>query len=512
MERAWSDYQKAIFFEIENPTRHVIVDALAGSGKTTVIVEGVKRVPPHEKVAVVCFNVSIKKELEARGVPAKTVNGLGHGAVMNALRRSTAPVLDRDKTRIKIKAVFGEDRYLMKLYYSAVNKLVGLAKAHGIVPDHPLLRGTEAVGLVPEVYPDTWFDLMDRYDIVLEHDGADETEAIDLARQVLARCILDLSIIDFDDQIYLPVIFNWPVPQHDRLFVDETQDLTLVQQELIARAVKKQLVAVGDPNQAIYGWRGAASNSMDLLEERFSAKRLPLSICYRCAKSIVTMAQGWVPEIEAAENAIEGSIEALDKWNYQTFEQGDMVICRNNAPLVSLAYGLMRNRVKMRFLGRDFARGLTAILTKLHEKYDRIGGGKPEMEWLVDALDSWREIETQKARARDQEEKAARISDQHATLAVFIDGGEADTIRGIIQEVNSLFDTEDEKGNLLTLSSIHRAKGREAKRVHILDWDLCPSRYATSEEAQQQEANVQYVAVTRAKEELKFIYTDGNED
>jgi superfamily I DNA/RNA helicase len=59
----------------------------------------------------------------------------------------------------------------------------------------------------------------------------------------------------------------------------------------------------------------------------------------------------------------------------------------------------------------------------------------------------------------------------------------------------------------LTLCTVHKAKGLEWNRVYILDEFLMPSKYARQAWQQQQETNLQYVAVTRAKQELKFIYT-----
>jgi superfamily I DNA/RNA helicase len=58
------------------------------------------------------------------------------------------------------------------------------------------------------------------------------------------------------------------------------------------------------------------------------------------------------------------------------------------------------------------------------------------------------------------------------------------------------------------LSSVHRAKGLEAKRVFILRPDLMPHPKAKSAWEKGQEANLEYVAITRAIEEL--VYVDGS--
>jgi UvrD-like helicase C-terminal domain len=69
-----------------------------------------------------------------------------------------------------------------------------------------------------------------------------------------------------------------------------------------------RIIAVGDRNQAIYGFRGAHSASMDEIENRFHARTLPLSVSYRCPQAVVLKAREWVERIEWAEGAEEGYV------------------------------------------------------------------------------------------------------------------------------------------------------------------------------------------------------------
>ena len=57
----------------------------------------------------------------------------------------------------------------------------------------------------------------------------------------------------------------------------------------------------------------------------------------------------------------------------------------------------------------------------------------------------------------------------------------------------------------VTLATIHKAKGLEAKRVFWLNSSDCPSKWARQEWQVQQEMNLCYVATTRAQEELVLI-------
>ena len=76
-----------------------------------------------------------------------------------------------------------------------------------------------------------------------------------------------------------------------------------------------------------------------------------------------------------------------------------------------------------------------------------------------------------------------------------------DSIEAVVDSIQSLF--EDNVSNMLTLSTIHKAKGREWETVYWLDREgTLPSPYATQKWQQDQEDNLCYVAATRAKSSL----------
>src|SRR5262245_35805065 len=85
--RNWSNYQQDIFSNIQSGTGNTQVDALAGTGKTSTIVEGFYYIPRGVSTLMCAFNSSIQKELNARspeGVEVKTLHALGLGAVRRA--------------------------------------------------------------------------------------------------------------------------------------------------------------------------------------------------------------------------------------------------------------------------------------------------------------------------------------------------------------------------------------------------------------------------------------------
>src|SRR6185369_17557401 len=94
------------------------------------------------------------------------------------------------------------------------------------------------------------------------------------------RIFVSAQKIDFNDQLYLPVIFGAEFTKYDWVFADEAQDISNLQLEMLRRSLAKngRFVGVGDSAQAIYGWRGASRDAIPNLGRTFDAQKFPLSI------------------------------------------------------------------------------------------------------------------------------------------------------------------------------------------------------------------------------------------
>ena len=82
--------------------------------------------------------------------------------------------------------------------------------------------------------------------------------------------------------IYMPIKENLGFEQFDWVFIDEAQDTNNVRRELACRLLKKdgRLVAVGDTYQAIYGFTGADSDSIEQIREEFNCNIFPFFMSY----------------------------------------------------------------------------------------------------------------------------------------------------------------------------------------------------------------------------------------
>lgn len=478
-EIVWSPYQQAVYDAVENSRESLIVEAVAGSGKTATLVECARRLSDWDNCAAVCFNTRIKDELIKRlpaFCPALTLNALG----FRAWKAFTGKSVEVDAHKVsQIIRELADDQNLD--FRKGVKRLVDLAKMAGIAP--------EADGIVP-LRQDTdaeWEGLIDEYNVSFGW-GDKVSRAIDLGRKVLKESISRSSrIIDFNDQLYLPVIFNADFPKYDILFVDEAQDVSEIQRVMIERSVtaKGRVIAFGDGSQALYHFRGAGQNSLPKLKERFGARSLPLSISYRCSKAVIRKAQQFVPGIEAWEGAVEGKVDENAVWTPESFITTDVILCRNNAPLVKLAFQLLRAGKACKVLGRDIGSGLIGLVQRWKVSTVRE---------LAERLNTYLANEIKKV--QDRPDQVSALIDRVDTLRVFLEN--AATPDDFIRKIESLF--SDETGQYLTLSTVHKFKGSEAPRVWLLNPELIGQRGWD-----QAEKNIMYVACTRSKIDLFFI-------
>jgi DNA helicase-2/ATP-dependent DNA helicase PcrA len=482
-----SPQQQTILDEVLNGTGSIVVQARAGSGKTTLLRMIAEVTPPTELVVAIAFNKQNAITFAER-FPKHVQSSTFHSRALNALGRSLPrrPRVDGEKVFKLLKDNLSSRD--MDKYFKYVLRLIGYAKNAGLGTD--LMLDT----------PNSWYSLIDHFSLILDSNGT-EDEAIEIASDILRRSNEDLTSIDFDDMLYLSVLRKVTFDKANKLLLDEAQDTNAVQRQLVhwmlAPNGNGRLIAVGDERQSIYGFRGADSDALELIQQEFNCKVLPLSVSYRCAQSVVKEAQKTEPDILPHEDAPVGSVEKLPTYDLDNFDSNDCILCRVTAPLVSLAFGFIKRNVGVRILGREIGAGLVTLVKKLNAE---------NVDDLEPKLRRWADREIGKALARGHESAAAAIEDKQSCLFVFIDQlPETDrTTSSLIRRIESLF-SDNNKG-LLTLCSVHKAKGLEWDRVFILDRDkYMPSKWAKQEWQLKQEHNLVYVAVTRAKLDLRFI-------
>lgn len=493
-----SKYQADFFEFVENGKGSCVLEAVAGSGKTTSVIESLPYVKPGQSVRLLAFNAAIAKELQERVVAkgldprfiqASTFHSLGYGTIRKYLEGKKVRMgkIDGGKCRTLARNMLTPEDY--ELYGDFACKMVDLAKGEGIGP------------LVPDTM-DAWYAVLHHHDIQLDADGAEEEVGIEIARKLLDESNKQAlrGNIDFNDMLYCVLVWKLKIWQNDWVFIDEAQDTNPTRRALAKLALKPggRLVAVGDPRQAIYGFTGASHDAIDLIRKEFNAVQLPLTVSYRCAKSIIAKAQTIVPHIEAFDGSPEGAVDYLtiDK-ALPFFGSKDAILCRNTAPLIKLAYQLIGKGVGCRVLGRDIGAGLVVLIKKAKAK---------GIDALTEKLSTYRDREVAKFTAKGEEQKADALNDRIESIFTVIDSLDENsrTVPALISAIEGMF---SDNGGCLTLSTIHKSKGREFPIVGILRPDLSPSKWARQDWQMGQEENLMYVAYTRAMEHLIFIET-----
>lgn len=495
-----TEEQRAVVERLRDSVASLGLDAVAGSGKSFSLRIAAAELPPRERTLACAFNkhnADTLTEVMPRFVDCRTFNGLGHRAWQTFLRKRVR--LDAGKIgKLTTEYIKGQNDSRLREHWPAIRQLADLMKTYGYAP-RPILELGAKKSYISET---------DLEELAFQR-GIDAYEKVYPAACMILESSCRAALggtIDFSDQIYMSVLWRVRYEKYDNVLVDEAQDLNPLNHIQIKRSLKKEtgrLIVVGDPRQSIYGFRGAVPKGMEALMEWASAERLGLTVCFRCAKNIVLKAQDLVPHIQYAEDAAEGKVEKLREWDSSLFRPGDAVLCRNNAPLIAAAFYLIRNRISVRVLGRDIGKGLVAILKKIDPSLSM------PMDIFAIQLEGWEAQQVALASARQDDHMIDSIHDKAETIREVAAAVVAPTVAEVVTEIEDLF---DRTSGAVTLSTVHKAKGMEWPRVFILDTHLIPPQWlrqkvevSGDDTMLEQEHNLDYVARTRAKEELYYI-------
>lgn len=494
-----SKQQEAIYSQIKNGRGHLLVIARAGTGKTHTAVQCTKLLDRRANVLMTAFNKHIAKELQERvgsGTTVSTLHSLGLSAINDHLSPRRV-LVDEHKAENLLSGLLEDEWRDDKDLFFTILSLAKLCKGY-------LSDGNDTEEL--EVFAD-------RHGLTLVSGDSSDNAATELRRKTINRLVPALlkasrnctHVVDYDDMIWLPVVLDLPLRQFDFVFCDETQDLCRAQHILVIRScLRGRIIAIGDDRQGCYLFRGASARSMeefrDLLENTGEVvTTLPLTITRRCGKRIVELAQKIVPDFEASEKAPLGKVMTMsDDFALSVMEAGDMVVCRVNAPLVEVCYGLLRKGTKAVIRGRDIGKGLISLISRLNAS---------DINELLLKLETFQRNELSRLTAQGKKESAKQAaSDKCDTLrALCVGCQDVIELKARIEEVFAEYDNGGKPKKAVVCSSIHRGKGNESDRVFIIEPRLLLHPSAKSEDERLQELNLAYIAATRAKGCLVFV-------
>lgn len=321
--------------------------------------------------------------------------------------------------------------------------------------------------------------------------------------------------IEYVDQIWL-ACFIAKKPILPLGLIDEDQDLSPARL-LLARLLFENLVFCGDENQAINAYAGADIHSIDKIRE-IVALELPLKQSFRCPRHICNKVNAIIPKAqlrplpERPDEGVEKRVEfnklgpLLLKYNDEgampdeafnkeyNLQQGlnhwgqVLILSRFNSHLIKCALHLNKHEVPCYIRGNTIIDSLIKIVKNRNASC---------MEELSQKLDQWLSICTRNA----PDMIANMLQDKVDCIKLVME--ECDYPDDVPTALKKFLKPKKSKG-FVKLSSIHGAKGIEAKHVFIL-FPPVEHPKATTEDEILQEKHTHLVAVSRSALNLTWV-------
>ena len=471
-------------------TGDIAINAVAGSGKTTTIIEYAASRPPASSILYLAFNRSVKMEairkFEERGLQHVRVETAHSLAFDHIVRGSGYKVKQKDFSTHEIVDLLGlssnGEKHNEYIIATHINKFISLfcnsdkAKVQELNYLQAITDKT-ARAFVKTHYPQIEYG----------------------TRQLLAK--MDKLEIGITHDFYLKKFqLNRPVLRYDYILFDEAQDASAAMLDVLLQQ-KATKVIVGDTHQQIYGWRHAI-NSL----EKTGFKTLHLSTSFRFPQDIADLATSVLSWKEHLSDHQPVTITGKGPGPVSNLKA---TIARTNLGLLLNAINYVTDNRKLKgiyFEGNfnsytyaDDGASLYDVLNLANNKPDRI------RDKLISTMSSLEELE----------EYIEKTEDVQLSMMVEVVREYGDEIYSILKKLKELHTGDEDRSKAeMIFSTVHRAKGMEYGTVYLVNDFISESKIkkAKAEAASQQqtadlgrlneEINLLYVALTRAKNQL----------
>lgn len=477
MQKQWSEQQQKVFKEVRTGRGNLAINAGPGSGKTTTLLESLNLIPRHANSIFLSFSNGIVNELKSKvpkHVKASTLHSLGVKMISSAYKK------------FKIEP--------NKYFFAAIQNL---PKDERKKEDYKKGYQIQDICTFARMTLTDWNDIDNLRAMCNYYSLESGKELLERSQELLTMQTKRTSIIDFADMIWMPAKDPTLVVQkYDYVFLDEAQDTCAAQRLLLKHILAPggRIIFVGDKKQAIYSFTGSTIDSFDLCVKEFEANELNLNITYRCPKSVVQLAATVYDDIQAYEKNPEGVVRSGDILEVQ---DGDLVLCRNNKPLVALFFKLIEQGKKAYIVGKDMENGLIGLAESC-KSFSKDGIIK-NMD--AKAANLARELSEKGVKKISLDPSYRALLEKIEIIGVILSN--VNEAGQLVDKIKEIFN-EDKEG--VKLMTIHKSKGLEAPRVFLVqkynDAKLLPSTYAEKDWEKTQERNLEFVAYTRAQQEL----------
>ncbi len=436
---------------VDSKAKAILVNAVAGSGKTATLMELAKN---YNNGLYIAFNKAIVTDVIDKlpiGWSCKTFNALGLAITRQHL--------------LNAKVDFSKYRQKGSTY----------SKSCDLAVHHMSMNGAPT--------QDSWEVTAKRFSIPKLH--------IREASSILTEGKADTSAISGEDMLQYPIDNGWKTDHYDIVLVDECQDLNPQQIAFLACIPTEKIVFVGDRNQAIYGFRGSDPKALTKIVDDYQPVEFEMSESFRCPTAVVERVNHVAPRMMSSK--VGGQIERIS-YDDAIYDDECFILSRSNGKLISLAYSFMKTN-KHFSIGTNFIKQLERDLnphlknaTNLQQVHDRV------IQTFKLALN----------KAQQNNWSTITLDNKYQALLELITT--VDTLQEVKLFANSL-KMHTDGASERKLMTIHAAKGLETDHVYFLEPDMIEfmKRKATDQWQRQEEDNLYYVACTRSLSKLTFI-------
>lgn len=287
------------------------------------------------------------------------------------------------------------------------------------------------------------------------------------------------------------------------LFIDEAQDLSPLQWQMISKMLEfpqvEEVTIAGDDDQAIYEWAGADPHGMASFVNQYSGAARVLAQSYRVPKAVHDVARGIVVRIgqrvqKKYRPAPRDGLVQMYGTGFipESIDHGDdvLILCRSHVT----------------------KKEVESALIAIRKPYKNEGGrpGLFDSQWAT-AIRALHKLGKGETVTQDELDLMAKVGTTDTKNDLNRRDFKAVVARGPERSFNIPFDHIDffreadlTQSPTIRISTIHSAKGREARRV-VLHTGITARTENAMDKNPDQEARVWYVGVTRAKEQLDVI-------
>ena len=537
-----SKYQKEIidFFK-NNPHDNIIVKALAGTGKSTLICLLTEETNTSD--IYVAFNSSIAEEFSRKisnpKTKVKTLHSLGLAIMNSNLSESTSKGGIGSRNTSSSGATldnFKIHKIIDELIYETFGKYDKFEHKIFIKDNYVQLYNLCRLTCTNMSSDSEVEKLVEDYNLFVDYSGNDFSSPlvstmVTWLEQIDEKSIEEFEtskVIDFTDMLYITYkklsSGEWKVPYYNyytNIYIDEAQDLSTIQL-LMLKFIKRKggrYIFVLDENQAIYSFAGGNAKSCALIPKLYAPiKEFDLPINYRCPTShLAKVNRDFGIPIQPRPDAPVGSIKTIDKEEIKKYvHAGDLVISRKNKWLSDVILDLAIHGIPIYMEDKEMVEQIKKLVSS--QKAASLYELKNKLEKIIKKYNVQLEkiVKKETEKAEEDTKKMIDVSDTNSRIdnINFIKSilsyyssqpqNKYDKPDDFIKYIDVLLNTKM-PSNCVRVCSVHKAKGLEAPQTFVLnEAKVCTDR-RNSWEQNEQEKNLSYISITRAKENLFLV-------